>query len=210
MLCVERILSLTLCVTHAGGVYSIPPAYAFVAGLQTVFGSKRQEAEAYINLQYSARYLETQVAAGTSMRDQLVSQFLAERETEGAPTLQGLVGQLAAVARHYISRKRLRGLKKQLESQGAPVLLLTGTDDNLVRPLNSFILKEILDAKLIVFSGTTYPKAIRHSFASCSFHPASLTGCGHMLNLEKPDLFNRLLAQHLAQATASAQNASKL
>eukprot|EP01122_Echinamoeba_exundans_P006452 TRINITY_DN1819_c0_g1_i2.p1 TRINITY_DN1819_c0_g1~~TRINITY_DN1819_c0_g1_i2.p1 ORF type:complete len:241 (+),score=27.09 TRINITY_DN1819_c0_g1_i2:540-1262(+) len=180
LLCTDRILSLTLCVTHAGGVYAIPPAYAFMGGLQTLIGSKRQEADAYLNMQYSTRYLDSTMG-GIPMREHLITQFLAEREKEGAPTLQGLVGQLAAVARHYISRKRLRALKRQLESQGAPILLLTGTEDHLVRPLNSFILKEVLDGRLIVF-----------------------TGCGHMINLEKPDLFNQLLEQHFDQASRAA------
>jgi pimeloyl-ACP methyl ester carboxylesterase len=125
-----------------------------MGGLQTLIGSKRQEAEAYINMQYSTRYLES-VMGGIPMKEHLINQFFAEREQEGAPTLQGLVGQLAAVARHYISRKRLRALKRQLELQGAPILLLTGTEDHLVRPLNSFILKEVLDGRLIVFTGTS-------------------------------------------------------
>lgn len=168
-------------------MYAVPSAYAIFGSLGTLVGSPRQEANIYLNFQYSTRFLEKLVSAGGTQREVLIKEFLLEREREGGPSLAGLIGQLSAVARHYISRKTLRNLKKQLNAQGSPILLMTGTEDHLVRPLNSFILKEVLDAKLIVF-----------------------TGCGHMIHMEKPELFNSLLLEHFEAAAPSNAARAKL
>eukprot|EP01027_Heterolobosea_sp_BB2_P007307 GEZU01010891.1.p1 GENE.GEZU01010891.1~~GEZU01010891.1.p1 ORF type:complete len:215 (+),score=27.45 GEZU01010891.1:46-690(+) len=63
---------------------------------------------------------------------------------------EGLRGHARAALTHSISYPRL----KMLAESKVPVLIITGTDDNMVNPINSYRLAEWLpEAKLVVYKG---------------------------------------------------------
>jgi surfactin synthase thioesterase subunit len=65
-------------------------------------------------------------------------------------SIPGLRGHLRAVSTHYVSKHRL----KQIKSFGAPILVVTGTHDHLVRAKNSYKLSEVLEPdEFLVFEG---------------------------------------------------------
>jgi len=80
----------------------------------------------------------------------LAPQIVERMQADGLPPPAGVYGQLAAVTTHYVSKDRLAVIKKA----GIPVVIMTGTDDTLVRPINSHILKSILEpAEFHIFEG---------------------------------------------------------
>jgi pimeloyl-ACP methyl ester carboxylesterase len=145
------------------------------AASKTLFADRQTEAELMMKLQFSERFLSSKPhdGGGKTNRELLIEDFFNKRKSEGIPSIRGLVGQLSAVSRHYISRERLRYLKRVMTANNAPILLMTGTKDKLVRPINSFILKEIMDVRLLVFEGA-----------------------GHMIHIECSQSFNHLLQRH--------------
>jgi pimeloyl-ACP methyl ester carboxylesterase len=188
LLAPERLKSLCLCVTHSGGLHALPPVSGLWIMSQTVFSDMKTEAELLMKLQFSERFLSAKAAnqgpeTNKTNRDVLIEDFYLKRKKEGAPSMRGLIGQISAVSRHYISRERLRYLKQKLTEQNAPILLMTGTKDNLVKPINSFILKEILDVKLLVFEGA-----------------------GHMIHIECESAFNQIVHRHISSPTTTVSS----
>jgi pimeloyl-ACP methyl ester carboxylesterase len=95
--------------------------------------------------------------------------------------MAGAVGQLSAVLRHRLGRERL----EQLRQTKIPILVCTGDQDNLVRPSNSYFLAEALDARLEVFEG-----------------------CGHVLSMQEPERYNKLILEHIRSAKRAANRSS--
>jgi len=111
----------------------------------------------------------------------LTKLFLSNRKTDGAPTISGLVSQLIAVGTHYVSSDRLDTLRRRLKEFNSPILILTGTEDHLVRPINSAILRKALKCPLTVFDGV-----------------------GHHIHQEVPESFNKTVEGILGQAKAES------
>ncbi|WP_349963244.1 alpha/beta hydrolase [Rhizobium sp. ZPR3] len=78
-----------------------------------------------------------------------------------------------------MQRPSLYDLEEQFKALDVPVLIMTGDEDDHCLQTGIFLKKSISRAGLSVF-----PKA------------------GHTLNLEEPDLFNRVVAEFLAQVQA--------
>ncbi|RKP24093.1 Alpha/Beta hydrolase protein [Syncephalis pseudoplumigaleata] len=95
--------------------------------------------------------------------------------------LNGVLGQLSAVMRHHVGRERLQKIRET----GIPILVCTGTEDNLVRPSNSHFMAEVLGARLVVFDG-----------------------CGHLISLQEPERYNQLLVEHFQSVQSSAKTSS--
>ena len=55
------------------------------------------------------------------------------------PSLVGLVGQLGAVLRHYVSYADLLRIRYSL----FPCLIFVGTEDRLVREANSYLIRRV-------------------------------------------------------------------
>ncbi|KAI8885229.1 hypothetical protein K501DRAFT_72666 [Backusella circina FSU 941] len=92
------------------------------------------------------------------------------------------IGQTAACLRHHVSDDRLLRIKQT----GLPILIVTGTIDNLVRPESSYHLKRVLDnARLEVFEGS-----------------------GHAIPEEQPARYNTLLVEHFDHSNGFSHSSS--
>lgn len=105
-----------------------------------------------------------------------IAMFLARIDRSRPQTFGGNVGQTAACLRHYVSDDRLKIIK----DSGLPVLVMTGTWDNLVNPKNSYYLAKVLECQLELFEGS-----------------------GHGLPGEQPIRYNKLIDDHFTNAAAS-------
>lgn len=112
-------------------------------------------------------------------QDMTVSIFLARNDRIRPQTLTGNIGQTAACLRHYVSDQRLLKIKEA----SIPVLVLTGTWDNLVNPKNSYHLAKVLDCHLEVFEGS-----------------------GHALASEQYTRYNNIIDEHFTIASKSRKN----
>ncbi|CAO3637414.1 unnamed protein product [Mucor fragilis] len=106
-------------------------------------------------------------------RDMVISMALARIDRSRPQSLGGNLGQMAACLRHYVSDERLLKIRQS----GIPVLVVTGTWDNLVNPQNSFHISKVLDCPLEQFEGS-----------------------GHGLPGEQPVRYNKLIDQHFSKA----------
>lgn len=113
-------------------------------------------------------------------REMSISLYLARIERSRPQTLGGNIGQTAACLRHYVSDQRLLKIKEA----GIPVLVMTGTWDNLVNPKNSRHLAKVLDCQLEIFEGSghglpgeqavRYNKYIDEHFSKAALKKASV------------------------------------
>ena len=138
-------------------------------------------AAAILSLQYPKEWLQSKYEGTQDTNQQHMVEFLTEDVKWGCPTgtppISGLVSQLSAIARHYISNERLTRLKEDLAAQGTPALLITGSEDLLVRLENSSKLQEVLECPL-----------------------ATIENTGHMLHIQSPHEFNSILHTHIERA----------
>lgn len=161
----KRFLSLTLAVTHAGGPMGISPISGWPHLLSYAKArSKDGKLKALLNLNFSKKFVGEHF--------QPTYDWHAARYW--GPHLLSVVGHTLAVMRHYVSTKRLEVLREA----HYPVLILTGTEDRLVRPQNSHMLARFLRADFQVLEG------------------------GHMINIERYQEFNELLHTHFVQTMA--------
>jgi len=87
------------------------------------------------------------------------------------PSPIAFFGHLKTVLTHSVSFSRLHALKEA----NIPILIVTGTADDLVPPINSHILHQFLEiSQLIVFEGA-----------------------GHCINLECEDEFNKRILENI-------------
>jgi pimeloyl-ACP methyl ester carboxylesterase len=106
-------------------------------------------------------------------KDMVVSMALARIDRSRPQSLGGNIGQIAACLRHHVSDERLLKIKHS----GIPVLVVTGTWDNLVNPKNSFRISKVLDCPLEQFEGS-----------------------GHGVPSEQPVRYNELIDQHFSKS----------
>ncbi|KAF8981119.1 hypothetical protein BGZ46_003249 [Entomortierella lignicola] len=79
------------------------------------------------------------------------------------PGIQASVAHCWAALTHYVSAKRLA----QLRDSGIPMLVVTGTEDNFVRPSGSYYLHKRLGCKLVVFEGAGHNLPSERPIAYC-------------------------------------------
>ena len=113
-------------------------------------------------------------------REMATANFIRHVGKSRLQPIHGNLGQTAAVLRHSVSDDRLLKIKKA----GLPVLVITGTWDNLVRPQYSYHLKEMLDPRFELFDGS-----------------------GHAIPEEQPDRYNALIDEHFSHAAAIVASA---
>lgn len=107
-------------------------------------------------------------------RDLFIDSYLARLERSRPQTLTGNIGQTAACLTHYVSDARLLKIKEA----HIPVLVMTGTWDNLVNPNNSFHLSKVLGCPIEIFDGS-----------------------GHGLPGEQPVRYNKSMDDHFSAVT---------
>jgi pimeloyl-ACP methyl ester carboxylesterase len=140
---------------------------------------------AAIELVYPKAWLEQKPLNQTEYatnKELAIHGFIGHITRSRRQPLHGNLGQTAACLRHYVSDHRLRNI----ESSGLPILIVTGTFDNLVRPEYSYHMKKVLEnARFELFEGS-----------------------GHAIPEEQPDRYNSLLVDHFS--FASNKKAAKL
>lgn len=101
-----------------------------------------------------------------------ISGFIRNARRSKRQTLHGNIAQTAACLRHHVSDDRLVRIK----STGLPILIVTGTFDNLVRPEYSHHMNKVFkNARFEVFEGS-----------------------GHAIPDEQPERYNNLLIEHFS------------
>lgn len=136
-----------------------------------------------ITLVYPPKWLaakpeEAEHAHFETNRDMFISTYLARLERSRPQTLTGNIGQTAACLSHYVSDSRLLKIKES----GIPVLVMTGTWDNLVNPKNSYHISKVLGCPMEVFEGG-----------------------GHGIPGEQPARYNKLIDDHFSGATSKVR-----
>lgn len=157
----ERVRSLALISTHMGGRGGRPS----FTGTKTFLAMQTTTGEA--KLQNVSRMLFSERFADEN-QDFLRDDFAEIGSVKSSPW--GVAGQLAAVLSH-MSRRRLHKLR------GIPTVVMTGTDDIMVRPTNSRRIAEALQAPLV-----------------------EVPGAGHGLIIEAHPEVNSTLRDHFARA----------
>jgi len=181
LLALDRVLSLTLACTHAGGSHSRVPYTGFFKLLKIFTVSEpEKKVPLSLSLLYSPKFL-AQEKDGRKMAEIVGEMHLERLRLDPPPPIAGAYGQILACTTHHISSERLLKLK----NSGIPICVVTGTNDHLVDPANSYDLKEILQPQeFIVFEGA-----------------------GHGITLECKDLFNEAIVRNFKRAsTKSTEN----
>jgi len=187
-LVLDRLLSLTLLSTHAGG--TIAPVEGIVHIITKFRPNLPPEkyAEFLIPLLYSRKWLQCPYTdeSGTQWAEitnyDVVRQELIKTRNEDPPEqFIGLVGQFVAIIGHYISNDRLT----KLRDSKIPILIITGTKDKLVKPSNSFLLSRALQPEKFLV----------------------LQGAGHMIHREEHEIVNKILHEHFKLQNSRVKSA---
>lgn len=101
--------------------------------------------------------------------------------SDGRVLIRGVISQLGAITRHFVSHARLLRMKKQLAAQGAPILLVVGDEDLLVPVGNSYALRKVLECPV-----------------------EKIEASAHMLHYQMPYAFNKIIQKHLDSASSSS------
>lgn len=173
----ERLASLVLAVTHAGGLYATAPMAGVLGMMTSIFKKTADEkADILMKLIYSPKFLTEPCKYDSSKTwEEYCKQTYIERvRSEPQMTPKALAGHIRCVTTHHVSSKRLRLLR---EAQ-VPIVIVTGTIDALVRPKNSYLLAQELNP--------------------VEFHVWE--GAGHAVNMECLDRFNEVIIRNFRRA----------
>lgn len=183
----DRFASLTLTSTTAKRNM---PTWAAISSLSKItffYSDPRDKLNAAMELVYPEAWLVQKPSdadkAGkySTNREMAIANFIAHTRRSRLQTLRGNIGQTAACLRHSFSDARLAKIK----ASGLPVMVVTGTWDNLVRPTYSYHLKKQLEPRFELFEGS-----------------------GHAIPEEQPERYNRILDEHFTQAAAASASSS--
>ncbi|CAF2077176.1 unnamed protein product [Rotaria magnacalcarata] len=141
LLAPARILSLTLLATHAGGLAGRAP----FAGIRHMIRSILLSDEDSLIENAMAMLYGTRALGDPEKRKELYDYHVERVRKRIKPTLIGFIGQTTAVYRHYVSYADL------LKIRYSPFecLIMVGTEDLLVREVNSYMLRRILGCRLV-------------------------------------------------------------
>ncbi|KAF2075410.1 hypothetical protein CYY_003289 [Polysphondylium violaceum] len=158
----KRIKSLVLAVTGAGDT---PPMSAVVNFSKSMIEKQAdKKVELFLQLLHSPAYL-------AANRERLMAERLLQAETDPEPSMSATMGHLRAVLTHKVSSKRLADIK----ASKIPILVVTGSLDNLVKTSNSYHLSKALQpVDFIVYNN-----------------------CGHAIHIERTNEFNNDILKHM-------------
>ncbi|KAI8097348.1 Alpha/Beta hydrolase protein [Halteromyces radiatus] len=173
---VNRFSSLTLTSTSARRFLPTWTAVSTFTKIALLYREPRDQINAVMGLVYPSAWLD-QVPSDPAHhqyetnRDMAISTFIRHMGQSRLQPLHGNLAQVSACLRHHFSDARLI----KLQQSGLPILVVTGTHDNLVPPASSFHLNRILKPR--------------------RFHV--FHGSGHDIPEEQTSRYNQILLEHL-------------
>ncbi|KAJ7197219.1 alpha/beta-hydrolase [Mycena pura] len=170
----DRIASLTLAVTTAGGMpwSNFPPWQGIISLAKLTFTSslEQEKIPLILNMVYPRKWLDEPAEhdeMGRTNREIQTEIYRKRLETTAVQRLIGGISQMSAGLTHHVNEQRLRSIGQAIPK----VHIVTGDQDNLVAPKNSRYIKSCMpDAELEEWEGT-----------------------GHGLHLQRPGKFNQML-----------------
>ncbi|EGG16966.1 hypothetical protein DFA_07947 [Cavenderia fasciculata] len=179
----QRLQSLSLCVTHAGGFGRVTPLYGMAKMLRSFALTDHPTRGRYIMpILYSEEYLEKTTLDGTNKNIEfLVNDYVEKVGKSKVPTLAAVVGHIRTVYTHHLTDRRLAAIK----ASGFPILIMCGDIDYMVRTSNSFLLRDHLaPAEFLQFKS------------------------GHCINVEYEIEFNEALVRNFNRGSGSSSDSS--
>ncbi|KAJ3985186.1 Alpha/Beta hydrolase protein [Lentinula detonsa] len=153
----ERIISLTLGVTTAGGHIwnNFPPWKGFNALARMMFiKDPSQKIPILLDLLYTSSWIDEKAAddpKGRTNREVEFESYARRLEITRPQTLVGALSQMCAGLTHHVSAQRLRHISKSIPK----VTIATGDHDHLVSPHNTVYLKTHMEeAEVVIFKDT--------------------------------------------------------
>ncbi|CDS05723.1 hypothetical protein LRAMOSA08251 [Lichtheimia ramosa] len=177
-----RFLSLTLTSTTAKRNIPTWTAISSLSKIVLFYRNPRDKLKAAMELVYPESWLSQKpehpdlAKKYDTNREMATANFISHVARSRLQPLRGNIAQTAACLGHNFSDERLYKIK----SSGLPVMVITGTWDNLVRPQYSYHLKKVLNPRFELFKGS-----------------------GHAIPEEQPDRYNALLDDHFTNASIS-------
>lgn len=179
----ERFTSVTLTSTTAGGS-STPMAGVFGLGKAIFARTPELRLPIVLELIFPKEHLDKPGPAGyKTVREAYLAASKKRASMVRAQPLPWALNQMYAAVRHWISPERLAKIKEAMSPTDKRVLVITGTNDNLVKPTNSFYLADKLQAELKVYAGA-----------------------GHAVITEKFQEYNQLIEEHFRKAEESKRS----
>ncbi|CAO3612237.1 unnamed protein product [Cunninghamella blakesleeana] len=182
----NRFLSLTLTSTTAKRILPTWMAVSTLAKIALFYREPKDKLNAAMDLVYPNDWLK-QIPENpelakkyTTNRDKVITSFIRHIGQSELQPLHGNLGQVSACLRHFVSNDRLLKLRKS----NINIMVVTGTEDNLVPPASSFHLNDILKPnRFEVFKGS-----------------------GHNIPEEQTDRYNQLLLDHFNTSFSNNNN----
>lgn len=138
----QRLLSLTLVVTHAGGWGGIAPWAGVKSMITSIFTKDNKvRLQALLRMLYSEESLKDE-----ELQKKLTQHHIERMKKRVAPKLAAVFGHPLAVYRHYVSYPNLL----RIRFAPFPTLVIVGEEDKLVQMSNSYMLANVLGSHLVV------------------------------------------------------------
>jgi len=184
----ERIISLSLIVTTPGGRpwNNFPPRKGFLslARMMTI-GDPEKRIPIALGMLFPEEWLSQKSdddPEGRTNREVVAADLRHRIDITKPQTFFGSISQMAAAMTHHVTPDRLSQISKSI----GKVLILTGDEDHLVDPSNSYYLKQHMpDAELVHFEGT-----------------------GHGIHIQRKQRFNALLEKTFQEGQERLETAS--
>ncbi|KAF9413456.1 hypothetical protein BGZ94_000726 [Podila epigama] len=163
----KRFSSLILTSTNAG---RSPPQLVTISFLSRVVLIRDPAARLKLIAEtlYPASWLESPAPKDSSFatnREYITDNLRRRFKNTPLQPLHANIAQSYAALVHHVSPQRLA----QIKASGLPILVLTGTFDNFVRPSGSYHLQEELGCKMVVFEGSGHALPSEKTETYCRF-----------------------------------------
>ncbi|ORZ08541.1 Alpha/Beta hydrolase protein [Lobosporangium transversale] len=163
----KRFSSLLLTSTNAG---RSPPQLVTVSFLSRVVLLREPHARIKLICEtlYPTKWLDSPAPKDSGYKtNREMSAASLKRRFANTPVqpIHGNIAQCWAALFHHVNAKRLA----QIRESGLPVLVVTGTEDNFVRPSGSYHLAKEIGAPLVVFEGSGHALPMEQTETYCKF-----------------------------------------